>query len=82
MEECIQDNPSWMSIRSWCCEIIRLLDHYEQRKWGIITVYIVNFQTIKFGTKIAESIDFTGFLIKLPLSSYMAYTLNKTLKFP
>ena len=26
MLECIQDKPSWMAIRSWCNEILRLID--------------------------------------------------------
>ena len=26
MEECIQDEPSWMAIRSLCNEILRLID--------------------------------------------------------
>lgn len=30
MEECTRDNPSWMAIRSWCMEILRLLDHLEK----------------------------------------------------
>lgn len=32
MDESIQDNPSWMAIRSWCMEILRLLDHLEKKK--------------------------------------------------
>ena len=26
MQECIQDEPSWMAIRSWGNEILRLID--------------------------------------------------------
>lgn len=31
MDESIQDNPSWMAIRSWCIEILRLIDEKNMK---------------------------------------------------
>lgn len=32
MDESIQDNPSWMAIRSWGLEALRILDCLERKK--------------------------------------------------
>ena len=31
MDESIQDNPSLMAIRSWCIEILRLIDEKNMK---------------------------------------------------